>query len=65
MDKALWEKMIEATCQYCKHFAGRDQPWIAQCKMGVILIPANLNRQECPYYEWQDRLIKEDFTDYG
>jgi len=64
--KGLWARMVEVRCQYCKYFMGRGIPLNRQCtQWGLgLLSPHSLKTQECPVYEWETRLTKEDFADY-
>jgi len=69
IEKELWIKMIRVKCQYCKHYMDSSftPKWglAFGCDLWTFLPPDILRMQKCPNYEWDNRLTKEDFIDYG
>jgi len=59
--RKLWGEMIRTKCQYCKHFERGGFSSVESCNLFIGLSAKLLEEQECPDYEWETRLTKEDF----
>lgn len=69
-----WMQMLATKCRDCKWFCNSKNHYL--CRYSNITVwgycvwyATWLNHPfitgECPHFEWQDRLTREDFIDYG
>lgn len=63
--KELQKKRAEMKCRDCKSYCIQFPSHYAICTRLLALLSQNIKAGECPWYEWQDKLTKEDFVDYG